>query len=153
MTLASEVENPRITFRIGRHFSVPAERIFRAWTDPEELERWWCPPGWTAAGLLIDLRVGGEFRFGMRRIGTAEIVYSHGRFIEVRIPKRIVYTWNWENAFPEMPETRVTVEFTPRERGTELTLIHEALPGIPLCLRHRTGWLDAFERLRSSVRN
>src|SRR5215472_17110501 len=104
MSLASQTENPLITFHIGRSFSAPADRIFRAWTDPYELERWWCPPGWTPAGLQLDLRAGGRFRFGMRRVGTAEIVYSHGRFIEVRVPKRIVYTWNWENAFPERPE-------------------------------------------------
>jgi uncharacterized protein YndB with AHSA1/START domain len=87
----------------------------------------------------------------MRKIGTSEIAYSHGRFIEVRVPQRIVYTWNWENVFPEMPETRVIVEFAARDRGTELTLIHEALPGIPLCLRHRSGWLGALERLANAV--
>src|SRR5215471_15268149 len=139
MTSARTAENQNVTFRIGRRFAAPAERIFRAWTDPRELERWWCPPGWTPAGLKIDLRVGGQFRFGMRRGGSAELVYSHGRFIEVRVPKRLVYTWKWENAFSKMPETRVTVEFAPRDGGTELTLIHEAIPGIALCLRHRSG--------------
>ena len=69
----------------------------------------------------------------------------------VRVPQRLVYTWIWENAFPEMPETRVTVEFTPHGGGTELTLIHEAIPGIALCLRHRSGWLDGFERLRGAL--
>jgi uncharacterized protein YndB with AHSA1/START domain len=137
-----------LTFRIGRRFAAPVDRLFRAWTSPAELACWWCPPGWVPAGLQIDLRIGGKFRFGMERTGTADVVYSHGRFIDVCAPRRLVYTWNWENAFPEMPETLVTVEFTAREGGTELTLIHEALPGIPLCLRHRSGWLDAFERLR-----
>ena len=84
----------------------------------------------------------------MRRSGSAQIVYSHGRFIEIRVPKRLVYTWNWENAFPEMPETRVTEEFASRDGGTELTPMHEALPGIAVCLRHRSEWLDAVERLR-----
>lgn len=151
MTLVREVENRPVTFRIGRNFAAPVDRIFHAWTDPGELERWWCPRGWTPAGLQIDLRVGGTFRFGMRRIGTTEVVYSHGRFIEIRIPKRIVYTWNWENAFPGVPETRVSVEFMPHHGGTQLTLIHEALPGIAVCLRHRSGWLIALERLENSV--
>jgi uncharacterized protein YndB with AHSA1/START domain len=87
----------------------------------------------------------------MKRDGSTEVVYSHGWFIEVTCPNRLVYTWNWENAFPEMPETRVTIELTPHDDGTEMTLIHEALPGIPLCLRHRSGWLDALERLRRAV--
>jgi uncharacterized protein YndB with AHSA1/START domain len=87
----------------------------------------------------------------MRRDGGGEIVSAYGRFIEVRIPELLVYTWNWENAFPGMPETCVTVVFSDREDGSELTLTHASLPGIPLCLRHRQGWLDAWERMNAVV--
>jgi len=152
MILACEADHRPTTFRIGRSYAAPVDQIFHAWTNPAQLERWWCPPGWAPTGLHVDLRVGGRFRFGMRKVGKTEVVYSHGRFIEVRAPGRVVYTWNWENAFPEMPETRVTVEFAPREGGgTQLTLIHEALPGLPLCLRHRSGWLRALKRLQDAV--
>ena len=149
--LASDVATRPATFRISRRFGAPADKIFRAWTDPAELALWWCPPGWTPAEMLVELRAGGAFRLGMRKIGSAQVVYSHGRFIEVRAPRHIVYTWNWEGAFPEMPETRVTVDFAAHDGGTEVTLVHEALPGIPLCLRHRSGWLDALGRLGDVV--
>jgi uncharacterized protein YndB with AHSA1/START domain len=147
MTLASVVERQDITFRIRRRFAASVGRIFAAWTDPIELERWWCPPGWSSAGLSVYLRVGGAFRLGRRRDDNDDVVFACGQFTEVRAPELLVYTWNWENAFPGMPETRVTVVFSGREEGCELTLTHTSLPGIPACLRHRQGWLEAGERL------
>ena len=56
-------------------------------------------------------------------------------------------TWQWENAFPQMPQTRVTVEFVAEGAVTLMTLKHEDLPEIPICLQHRSGWLKAFDRI------
>jgi uncharacterized protein YndB with AHSA1/START domain len=74
-------------------------------------------------------------------------VYVHGSFIEVRSPEKLSYTWRWENAFEQMPETRVTIEFTEIDSGTEILLTHEHLPEVGVCLRHRAGWMDALQRI------
>ena len=87
----------------------------------------------------------------MRRVGGGVPVFVNGVFLEVSLPEKLVYTWRWENAFPGMPETRVTVEFLEREGGTEVVLIHENLPEIPICLRHREGWLVAWDRIEQSL--
>jgi uncharacterized protein YndB with AHSA1/START domain len=85
--------------------------VFRAWTQPVALREWWCPPGWVAGEIDIDLRVGGAYRIGMSRTGTAGAGVSvSGHFLEVRPPERLVYTWRWEGAFAEMPETLVTLD-------------------------------------------
>ena len=84
----------------------------------------------------------------MRRIEDRDAVYVYGRFLEVCVPQKLIYTWEWENAFEQMPETQVTVSFIESEGGTELELIHEPLPEIPICLRVRAGWLDAWQRLK-----
>lgn len=73
-----------------------------------------------------------------------------GRFLEVQRPERPVYTWNWENAFHGMPEMRVTVEFAESGSQTEVTLIHENLPEAGVCLRHRAGWIAAWNRMEES---
>ena len=137
-----------IALRLSRRFARPAEAVFRAWTDPEALRRWWCPAGWTPAEIAVDLRAGGAWCLGMRRVENGETVYIRGRFLEVCVPEKLVYTWKWENAFEQVPETQVTVRFVELAGITELELIHEPLPEIPICLRIRTGWLEAWQRLK-----
>jgi uncharacterized protein YndB with AHSA1/START domain len=139
---------PGITLRLCRRFSRTPEVVFRAWTNPDNLRRWWSPPGWTPAEMEVDLRVGGSYRLGMRTIEGGETVYVHGRFLEVCVPRKLIYSWKWENAFEQMPETQVTVSFIESEGGTELELIQEPLPEISICLRVRAGWLDAWQRLK-----
>jgi hypothetical protein len=46
-----------------------------------------------------------------------------------------------------MPETRVTVEFIDCAGSTEIVLLHEHLPEIGVCLRHRAGWIAALDRV------
>ena len=148
MTLEPVVERAGIAFRLRRWLSAPREDVFRAWTEPEALKRWWCPTGWEPGEIDVDLRVGGAYRIGMRRIDGSQSVCVHGRFLEVRSPEKLAYTWRWENAFDEMPQhTQVTVLFIDTGGTTEIVLTHENLPEIPICLRHRAGWIAALARI------
>jgi uncharacterized protein YndB with AHSA1/START domain len=143
----SAAERSGLAFRVQRRFGKPREKVFRAWTDPEVLKQWWCPKGWAPAEIEIDLRAGGSYRIGMRREGGGAPVYVRGCFVEVQAPERLSYTWQWENAFPDMPRTHVTVEFHTDGAGTVVSLTHERLPELGVCLRHRSGWIEAWARL------
>jgi uncharacterized protein YndB with AHSA1/START domain len=145
--MQQSTKNAGLTFRLKKRFEAPREKVFSAWTKPEALKQWWCPEGWIPAEIEVDLRVGGAFRIGMRRLSGGMPVYVRGTFQEVHPPERLAYTWQWENAFEDMPQTRVIVQFTELGTATELQLIHENLPEIPVCLHYRTGWIAAFERL------
>jgi len=134
-------------FRLKRWFEAPREAVFNAWTKEEVLRQWWCPEGWEMVEIKMDLRVNGSFRIGMCRLTGGIPVYVRGVFQEVRSPERLVYTWQWENAFEQMPETRVIVEFRELGPATELLLTHENLPEIPICLQHRSGWLAVLDRI------
>jgi uncharacterized protein YndB with AHSA1/START domain len=134
------------TLRLRHRFEASPDRIFHAWTRPDALKLWWCPEGWHAAEIEVDARVGGLYRIAMRRDDSARCVAVHGRFLEVRPPDLLVYTWQWEGAFPDMGETLVTVEFRAVGAGTEVSLRQEDLR-VPLCTRHLGGWLTAFDRL------
>ena len=140
-------EHTGIAFRIQRRFDCQREDVFRAWTDPEVLQHWWCPEGWIPAGIEVDLRVGGSYRIGMRRPRGGAPVYVRGSFLDVNSPEKLIYTWQWENAFEQMPQTRVTVQFIADGATTVVSLTHERLPEIPVCLQHRTGWIAAWDRL------
>ena len=135
------------TLRLTRHFAASRERVFDAWTTPEALKRWWCPPGWRPERIEIDLRTGGAYYFGMRRSDSHPIVSIEGRFLEVHRPERLVYTWRWRGAFDGMPETRVRVEFQSVDRGTDVVLVHENFASVPLWHRHRSGWIAACDRM------
>jgi uncharacterized protein YndB with AHSA1/START domain len=137
--------NPEIL--LIRRFSVPPDRVFRAWTEPDALKAWWCPPGWVPAAITIDLRIGGSYRIAMRRPGSQAEVAVSGHFVEVLPPQRLRYTWRWEGAFDGMPEGLVTVEFAGDRGGTVLTLRHEEFAEAGLRQQHRSGWLAACNRL------
>ena len=137
----------KIALRLTRRFAAARDRVFAAWTTPEALRRWWCPPGWEAEQIRIDLRAGGAYYLGMRRAEDGMVVSIEGQFLEVDVPARLVYTWQWRGAFPEMDQTRVTVEFLELASGTEVVVLHEELTDVPLWQRHRAGWIAACDRM------
>jgi uncharacterized protein YndB with AHSA1/START domain len=147
----STIERTGIAFRLQRRFAKPREIIFRAWTDPEALKRWWCPEGWVPELMEVDLRVGASYRMGMCRRSGGAPVFVHGSFLEIQAPEKLVYTWKWENAFEQMPETRVSVEFIAEGAGTIVVLQHEYLPEVSVCLQHRSGWIAAWDRLERTL--
>src|SRR5262245_16235950 len=51
---------------LTRTFDASVERVWKAWTDPQEVMRWWGPKGFTSPSCKIDFRVGGKFIFHMR---------------------------------------------------------------------------------------
>lgn len=136
-----------IGFELQRRFRASPARVFQAWTRPAALREWWCPPGWVAGEIEIDLRVGGAWRIGMARTGSAEGLSVGGHFLEIRPPERLVYTWRWEGAFAQMPETIVTLELRGSEHETLLTLRHEHFSDFGLRQQHRSGWIAACNRL------
>ena len=139
------------TLRLWHRFEATPERVFAAWTRPEALRLWWCPAGWRPVQIEVDLRQGGAYRLSMNREGGAQLVAGHGHFLEIEPARRLVYTWRWDGAFPDMPETIVTVEFRAVTGGTELALRQEVLE-LPMCTRLLSGWLAACERLEEAVK-
>ena len=75
-----------------RRFAAPRERVFRAFTEPEHVQRWLLgPEGWTMPICEMDLRVGGEWRYVWRNADGGEFAIQ-GVFREIEPPARLVYT-------------------------------------------------------------
>jgi uncharacterized protein YndB with AHSA1/START domain len=134
-----------VSLRFTRQYPHPREKIFRAWTDAQALKRWFLPTAeHRCTYAAIDPRVGGHYRItveapdGLRH--TVSGVYS-----EVEPPRRLVFTWIWENK-PEV-ESLVTVELREHPQGTELTLTHERLPDADSRARHEYGWRGCLDHL------
>jgi uncharacterized protein YndB with AHSA1/START domain len=139
-------------FELQRTFRASPERVFRAWTQPAALREWWCPAGWVAREINIDLRVGGGYSIAMSRVdGSGTDVSVRGHFLEIRPPERLVYTWRWEGAFAEMPETLVSLHMLGSGNETRLTLRHDNFTDLNLRQQHRSGWMAACARLDRAV--
>ena len=89
------IRNPRpeTTLRLTRTFAAPRKKIFRAWTEPEALKKWWGPEGYATPLAEVDLRVGGRYRLGMRKLPKGDLFYLVGTYREVQPPEKLVYTW------------------------------------------------------------
>jgi uncharacterized protein YndB with AHSA1/START domain len=138
------------TLRLRHRFEAPREKVFAAWTNPEALKRWWCPPGWHPLEIAVDLQEGGRYTFSMQRESGAQVITAHGTFLTIKVPSQLIYSWIWDGVFPDMPVTTVTVDFRNVNGGTELELRQEDL-SLRVCGQHLTGWMDALERLSAEV--
>ena len=132
--------------------TIPARRgeVFRAWTDPAELKRWWARPGFTVVDAQVDLRIGGGFRIDTRpAVGNVFSVF--GSYREVRPPERLVYTWAWRGTRMDGIETLVTVDFREAGQDTEVLLTHEGFDTQGDHTAHRDAWIGCFDRLSQAI--
>lgn len=106
---------------ITRVFNGPARLVFEAYTRPEHVRRWWAPRshGVSVVACEADVRVGGRYRYVLRKnSGGPDIAFS-GIYTEVTAPTRVVFT----SVFEPMADAGAvvcTVTFTERDGRTEM---------------------------------
>jgi uncharacterized protein YndB with AHSA1/START domain len=76
---------------ITREFDAPRHLVYRAWTTPELVKRWWAGHRGTTTKVEMDLRPGGRWRFVLETDDGAEVGF-HGEYREVVPDEKIVYT-------------------------------------------------------------
>ena len=76
---------------ITREFDAPRHLVYRAWTTPELVRRWWSGKRGEVTVAEIDLRAGGRWRYVMAAEGGGEVAF-HGEYREIVPNERIVYT-------------------------------------------------------------
>lgn len=114
-------------FVITRIFDAPKEKVWKAWTDPEETKKWWGPKGFTAPVAEIDFRVGGKYLLCMRGAiepgGEQKDFWSTGIYKEIIPLEKIVVT----DSFADEKGNVVTADYYgmdanwPREMRVEET--------------------------------
>jgi uncharacterized protein YndB with AHSA1/START domain len=136
-----------IRLEIKQFINAPRERIYRAWTDPEQLKQWFGPEKVRTRDIKADARVGGKYRWDLiDPDGEAKTI--DGEYRQIIPGKKIVFSWKhdadklWENR-----TSIVTVEFSDRNGGTELRLKHEQLPSEESRDDHNRGWNSVLDKL------
>jgi uncharacterized protein YndB with AHSA1/START domain len=140
------------SLRLVRVFDAPRERVFAAWTDPEQFMRWMCPPGFGLDECTLDARTGGAWRVHGYKPGGEPFAKS-GVYVEVKRPELLVFTWaahaEDNQASPREHETTVRVELRAIGGKTELTLSQGPFVDTLDLNGHTGGWQGCFDKLIS----
>ena len=130
--------------KLTRVVQADAARAYQAWTEPNQLKQWSAPEGAKVELAEVDLTVGGRYHIRMR---TDEAEYNAvGTYREIDPPRRLVYTWGWEEEENDVGETLVTVEFNDLGDSTEIVLTHELFPSSEAKASHEEGWTSCLVR-------
>lgn len=105
---------------ITRTFDAPKELVYRAWTTPELVRRWWHANRGEMTVCDIDLRVGGHWRYAMTANGGFEVAF-HGDYLEITPNQRLVTTEVFEGA-PGAPAT-TTATFDEADGVTTVRIL------------------------------
>ena len=113
---------------VTREFDAPRHLVYRAWTTPDLVQRWWSGRRGEMKVVDIDLRVGGMWRYVMVAHGDFEVAF-HGEFREIVPDERLVYTEVYEGPGGELPPgvepPLNTATFTEADGRTTLSLLTE----------------------------
>lgn len=134
---------------LRRTYPVSREKVWRAWTDPQALIRWFGPGDTGEVSLAeVDLRVGGRYRIEFSTLDGEKHGVS-GVYKQVVENEKLVFSWAWQST-PER-ESLVTVMLKPDGNGTELNFRHEQFFDEDAMQGHKRGWTGALVRLESFV--
>lgn len=140
-------------FTIVRDFAAPRARVWRAWTNPDDMARWFHPETLVTPreSVSVDLRVGGEYSCTMRIPDTGQEFPTAGRYLHIDEPARLDFTWGSPGSIDDAPRVSVELEELDPAR-TRMTFTLVGLPDDTgsddsAC----DGWASAFRVLEAEL--
>lgn len=110
---------------VSREFAAPVSLVYRVFTEPALIRRWWAGRHGVVTSVEIDLRVGGTWRYALEANGGFEVAF-HGEYREIVPEERLVTTEVYEGApATDAPAPLCTYTFTSHGESTTLTLLTE----------------------------
>ena len=142
-------------FTITRIVDAPRSLVFKAWTDPEHIEHWYAPRGFTTTVFEWDSIPGGLIWLVMREADGMEYPIG-GAFREVVEPARLVFTeLCLDREARLLFKSPTTVTFAERAAKTELTVRVRAIAldeiGVPMIGGMDQGWTETLDCLDQFV--
>ncbi len=137
------------TVRVERSFSAPAERVFQAWSDPDQLRVWYSPgpPDWIIKVLEHDFRVGGRKRVAF---GPPDDSYVEDCVYADIVPnERICFAMTVAHGDERLTASMVTVEIQGRDAGSQLVVTDQMaiLDGSDSAAAREEGWEATVDKL------
>jgi len=140
---------------ITRIFNAPRDMVFKAWTDPKQMEQWWGPHCFTNPVCELDVRPGGAWRIVMRAPDGVEYECG-GIYSEVVKPERLVFTNNaYDHEGKSLLEGVTSVTFAAQGDKTKLTLetrmVGKVSYAAQMLAGMEAGWNQSLDRLADLV--
>jgi uncharacterized protein YndB with AHSA1/START domain len=133
--------------RLERVLPAAAPAVYEAFTDPAQLSRWWGPQGFTIPSLDFEPRAGATYRIEMQP-PEGEPFHLAGEFREVDPPRRLAFTFRWEDPDPDDVENVADLTFEKDQPGsTRVTLVQGPFRTEDRRALHHDGWTDSFDKL------
>ncbi len=135
---------------IKRVFPAPVQVVFAAFSDPNELRRWWGPEGFTVSSLNFHPQVGERYQIEMQP-PDGKAFHITGAFRDVDRPARLAYTFAYEEPDDDDIETLVVLTLRDLGGSTEVALTQGPFKTEARQALHRDGWTDSFNKLGRSI--
>jgi uncharacterized protein YndB with AHSA1/START domain len=145
-----DARSDRLILAIERVLPAPPPVVFAAFSDPNQLVKWWGPEGFTTPSVEFQARVGASYRIEMQP-PEGDSFYLTGEFREVDPPTRLAYTFAWEDPDPDDVETLVALSFRDLRGSTEVALTQGPFKTEARRALHRDGWTDSFDKLERLI--
>jgi uncharacterized protein YndB with AHSA1/START domain len=138
------------TVRLHRVLTTTAQKIYRAFVEPDAMAKWLPPNGFTCTVHQMDARVGGSYRMSFRNFTTGQSHSFGGKYLELSPGERLRYTDKFED--PQMSgDIQVTITLRKVAIGTEVNIVQEGLPdAIPVEACY-LGWQESLRNLAKLV--
>ena len=153
---------------VTRILNAPLELVWKAWTDPERVKKWWGPQHYTSPDAKIDLREHGKFVFCMRAPADqgGQDSYTAGMYTKIVPHERLEFTQGISDPNgnpinptdiglpPEFPSTiHTVVEFKRKGDLTELTITEHDWPVSPFYVYAYAGLQQSIDKLAASLKS
>ena len=138
------------TVKLHRVLRAPAQRIYRAFLDPDAMVKWLPPHGFTGKVHHIKAEVGGTYKMSFTNFTTGKSHSFGGKYLEIVPNERLRYTDRFDD--PNLPgEMQTTVVFKKVLVGTEINIVQEGIPAAIPAEACYLGWQESLLLLAQLV--
>jgi uncharacterized protein YndB with AHSA1/START domain len=150
---------------LERSFATPMEKVWEALTNADALKKWWCPPGFEASHISVDLKEGGVFRYCFKGAEGQEF-WGRGVFKKIEEPKFLswldtftdaegnpVASSHYGMAGDEIIESMVEFFLTEENGVTKMKMVGENPHDDSMMESMTQGWNGMFDKLELLLKN
>jgi len=134
------------TIRLHRVMRAPAERIYRAFIDPDAMAKWLPPDGFTGKVHEMDARIGGRYRMSFTNFSTGNAHSFGGTFLELTPYERIRHTDKFDNE-ALTGEMETTIVLNKVSVGTDVNIVQAGVPAMIPAEGCYLGWQQSLALL------
>ncbi len=130
--------NKKYEVETSKDFPVAVNRLYEAWTKPEDLKQWWKPMNDSLADVTNELNEGGTVSYVFENSG----LQITGKYAEVVENEKLVYSWDWKFPADAIKDAsyNLTIQFKGNDNGSTLHVKQEDFKDEEGVLVHRQGW-------------